>query len=783
MATIYTHKPFYTILSGVLLAVGLLNGTTAQAQTSTFTEVYSIFQAKCATCHSSTALAGNLNLTGTESEVYNAIVEQNPSNAMALSKGQQRIDKGYPYRSFLLRKIGNGLLHANDGGTLHTDEGQAMPPYGSTPLTNVEIETVRQWILAGAPQTGAVVNINTLQSYYSEGGLPLMQRPEPPNPQEGFQIHLGPIFLAPETEQEYNIKYDLGNDTPLEVKRLDCKMGDQSHHFLLYKFATPADALETPDGLNLVTLGGFAVNSIFASANRPLVAAWQDNDDMRLPAGTAFKWSENTVLDLNYHIPNYGIAVAPVDMYLNVYTQPNGTAIKEMKTDLMQYEGSVPAWTEDLSGDEFSQLLYPIAESFLSTSPDALEAQLLDQGWPSLLVDGIINLIEGGTDANGLADFIGGTIATLMDLGVISSNDINLNIYSLMLQPNTPNQVFTSNRINGNQWNIWYVTSHTHKFGWDYDVYTLDGNNNIANQIFEGTINGAYDWSHPPINYYEPLIELPAGHGVKHQATYNNFSDDYVTFGLTTNEEMFLTFIQYTEGENIPFVGIPNIQSAYCLGSPALTFMPNGGTLSGNGTQDGQFIPALAGVGTHNVTYSYLYNGQNIVAEYDIQVVDVANPTISNANGMLSAPFGYENYQWLLNGAPIDGATGINYTPVASGEYTVAVSQLGCTLVSEPTSISVGIENSLAQRVAFAAYPNPLQTQTILSYGLPQAAQVKVDLYDVVGKKISTLFDAQAPAGLNTHRLNTQQLGLTQGVYFARITINGETATLKLIQQ
>lgn len=765
------------------LVIGWLNGTSAQAQASTFSEIYTIFQAKCSSCHSGAMPSGNLNLSGDETAVYNAITEQVPDNVASAAKGEKRIDKGYPYRSFLMRKIGNGLVHAQDGGILDANEGSSMPPYGSPQLTNIEIETVRQWIIAGAPQNGSVVDIGRLQTYYLEGGYPLMQRPPAPDPSLGFQIHLGPIFLAPDSEQEYNVKYDLRNTEPMEVKRLDCKMEDLSHHFLLYKFAEPGDDLEIPDGLNLVTLGGFAVNAIFASANRPLVAAWQDNDDMRLPAGTAFKWTTGTVLDLNYHIPNYGTAILPAELFLNVYTQPNGTALREMKTELMQYDASVPAWVADLSGDELGDLLYPIAESFLATSPAALEAQLLEQDWPELLVDGIMGLIESGTDAEGLADFIGGTVATLIDLNVIDTEDLSLNIYSLMLAPNTPNQVLSSDRNNSLQWNIWYVTSHTHKYGVDYDVYALDGNGNIANQIFEGTRDGFYDWSHPPIDYYEPLIELPANSGIRHIATYDNTSDDYVTFGLTTNEEMFLTFIQYTEGTNLPFVGVPNIQDVYCSGSAPLTFIPAGGTLSGNGTQDGQFIPALAGVGTHHITYSYPYEGTNIVAEYDLQVVDVAMPVVSNANGMLTATPGYSAYQWLLNGAPIAGATGINYTPTASGEYSVMVTQLGCILTSDPYSVSVGVASPLIERIAAAAYPNPYARQTTLSYGLPQPAQVCISLYNIVGEQIATLYQGQQNAGRHTQRIDTQSLGLAKGMYFAHIQVNGETAVVKIVQQ
>jgi hypothetical protein len=70
-----------------------------------------------------------------------------------------------------------------------------------------------------------------------------------------------------------------------------------------------------------------------------------------------------------------------------------------------------------------------------------------------------------------------------------------------------------------------------------------------------------------------------------------------------------------------------------------------------------------------------------------------------------------------------------------------------------------------------------------LSFSLPQAGPARLDLYDVRGARIATLRQGDAGSGRNT-------LAWTSGspvpfpgngVYFLRLTANGETAKAKLI--
>ena len=662
-----------------------------QAQ-STFEAVQSIFEAKCMSCHEGD-YAGGLNMSGTSDDMYNAIFGVTPTNPNAAQRGDELVKAGRPYKSFLLRKINNGLIDAHDA-PLNANEGTIMPPpdSGIEPLTNVELETIRQWIYAGAPQTGNVVNLNTIETYYTNGGYEPLTRPEAPAEDEGFQIHFGPIFLTTSVEKEFLLKYDLELEEDIEVDRLDLKMNDQSHHFILYKFNGNA-ANTIDDGVREVSLFGenpFLVNS-------SLISTWQNDDDLRLPAGTAFYWDTNTVLDLNYHIPNYSSElILPADIYLNIYTQPSGTAIKRMKSDLLLYS------------DLFWSI--PTGESILSEPV-----------------------------------------------------------------------------INNQDWNIWSITAHTHKLGTDFDVFLRDENGEKGEQIYEGFMDynncncniGYFEWGEPSIRYFEPYLDLPAGAGLIHEAKYNNTTNGTVSFGLTTNNEMMITPIQYYTGDPIPFVGVPNIKSVYCSQDEALDFVPAGGTLSGTGTVGTQFMPQLAGIGTHEVNYTY----DGITATYDITVVPPPAPIISQNNDLLVAETGYTSYQWYKDGEPIEFATGISYIPTQSGEYYVEVGQYACTGFSNVLSVLVsGLDEEMAN-YNLNIFPNPYQEQSFITYNLPAAADVQIDIFNVVGQLVKPLASERQMNGEYNYTFSATRNNLPKGVYFVRVSIDGHSFSQKIIEQ
>jgi hypothetical protein len=312
--------------SKLLIVVSVIIGSQLFAQSSTYEQVYTIFQAKCASCHNQSVYSGQLNLGSAPATVYTSIVNHNPINPAAVSAGYKLIAPGDPHRSSLMRKINNSL---DPGNNATVNEGAAMPQSPNPPLSDYEIELVRQWILAGAPQTGMVVDTSLLTMYYSGQGINSIPVPlTPPPASQGFQVHIGKVFIPPATEQEFFIKYNPKIASNIEVYRVELMQSPQSHHLVVYKFF-PGQDVNFRQGLRSAYSTGSDGPS-HGSADA-LAAFSPLTTDCVLPTGTAYKVEGSSIFDINLHIPNSNPdSVLAAEIYINFYTQPSGTAQKIM---------------------------------------------------------------------------------------------------------------------------------------------------------------------------------------------------------------------------------------------------------------------------------------------------------------------------------------------------------------------------------------------------------------------------------------------------------------------
>jgi hypothetical protein len=313
----------------LLILPFLLRGQSTVA----FTKVYSIFQSKCISCHSNAQKAGGLDLEGSGSDksgvVFSNLVNKTPLNLTANGKGHKLVYPGRIDKSFLFHKINADFDSYYPA--LTASEGLPMPQSG-TVLTKTEKEIIRQWVLYGADKT-AIIPEGRIRAYYDTvgRGLAAYDIPPPaPAPAQGFQIRMGPFFLAPQgtvgSELEYYQKWELSMANDIEVNRLDHLIGASSHHLIIYYFSTSSAAATIPPGLR----------SEPYHSGISLVSAVQAKTDLRLPDRTAFKWEKDRILDLNSHYINYSANhVYKADAYLNVYTQPSGTAKQEMLSILV----------------------------------------------------------------------------------------------------------------------------------------------------------------------------------------------------------------------------------------------------------------------------------------------------------------------------------------------------------------------------------------------------------------------------------------------------------------
>lgn len=81
----------------------------------------------------------------------------------------------------------------------------------------------------------------------------------------------------------------------------------------------------------------------------------------------------------------------------------------------------------------------------------------------------------------------------------------------------------------------------------------------------------------------------------------------------------------------------------------------------------------------------------------------------------------------------------------------------------------------------FEVLPNPVETggTVRLQYNLPSSEDVRLDISDASGRLVTTLVQTQQPEGEQTALWNTRDAAA--GVYFARLTVGGETVVRKVV--
>ncbi|MEM1056348.1 MAG: T9SS type A sorting domain-containing protein [Bacteroidota bacterium] len=88
------------------------------------------------------------------------------------------------------------------------------------------------------------------------------------------------------------------------------------------------------------------------------------------------------------------------------------------------------------------------------------------------------------------------------------------------------------------------------------------------------------------------------------------------------------------------------------------------------------------------------------------------------------------------------------------------------------------VGDELSEIVLGASFPNPVEGRARIAFSLPKAAMATVMLFDVRGRRVSTLFDGAAVAGTNEIALDASSLAA--GTYVYVLDVNGERLSRRL---
>ena len=128
------------------------------------------------------------------------------------------------------------------------------------------------------------------------------------------------------------------------------------------------------------------------------------------------------------------------------------------------------------------------------------------------------------------------------------------------------------------------------------------------------------------------------------------------------------------------------------------------------------------------------------------------------------------------------------------GEYTGTITVDGSDIYhNEPTvtipvtmhiSDQVGIDDEdvsdLPREFALSQnYPNPFNPQTTVKFALPKDSHVKIEIFDLLGRKVTTLVNEDKEAGVHEVIWNADKAA--SGIYFYRMEAEGFTMTNKML--
>lgn len=162
-------------------------------------------------------------------------------------------------------------------------------------------------------------------------------------------------------------------------------------------------------------------------------------------------------------------------------------------------------------------------------------------------------------------------------------------------------------------------------------------------------------------------------------------------------------------------------------------------------------------------------------------VLSLANPasadTVVLAADNGSAPTNrssiFQNGQWSNFDGPNSPLTG-----------TIRASNLIIrpiiTTVSGISSVAEDARGARPQRFELAQnYPNPFNPTTTIRFAIPQSEDVRLEVYDVLGRKVATLVSERLAAGSYMTQFNAS--ALSSGVYFYRLRAGAFSESRKMM--
>jgi len=145
---------------------------------------------------------------------------------------------------------------------------------------------------------------------------------------------------------------------------------------------------------------------------------------------------------------------------------------------------------------------------------------------------------------------------------------------------------------------------------------------------------------------------------------------------------------------------------------------------------------------------------------------------------------GANNKWWSFvidNDTAYDGYYGL-YTDGAKEDPEATYQKpcwMGFDIATSIITAGVGVDDATPAAYSLSNAPDPFNPATTITYGIAKAGHVTLDVYNVMGQKVATLYDGQRDSGSYSIRWDASEFA--NGVYFAVMNADGITKTEKMM--
>lgn len=160
-----------------------------------------------------------------------------------------------------------------------------------------------------------------------------------------------------------------------------------------------------------------------------------------------------------------------------------------------------------------------------------------------------------------------------------------------------------------------------------------------------------------------------------------------------------------------------------------------------------------------------------IVNDDSLKIVVLANFDVTAQTGTVTFPTAGTYYSYLT-GTTKTATGNVENITLQPGEYYVYTNKN-----LNNTVTTAVISANLLDNASLSINPNPVQGNAFIQYSLPESGNVGIDINDINGKKIVTLFSGFRPKGNYTLPLSNTGISinaLSNGVYVLQLTLNGK---------